>query len=124
MPRNDAQLNRVRKLCLSLPDTSERISHGEPTFFVGKKVFVMLADNHHNDGRVAIWLPVTPGYQTVLINNEAEKYFKPPYVGTRGWIGIILPNISDDDLTVHIEAAWEMIATPVIRSRARSGGSG
>ncbi|MCB0236796.1 MAG: MmcQ/YjbR family DNA-binding protein, partial [Anaerolineae bacterium] len=58
------QLERVRPLCLALPETSERLSHGEPTFFVHKKVFVMFADNHHDDGRVAVWLPVPAGLQT------------------------------------------------------------
>ena len=52
------QLDRVRRICFALPETTERLSHGEPTFFVRNKVFVMFADNHHNDGRIAVWLPV------------------------------------------------------------------
>lgn len=62
-----SHLERVRRFCLALPETSERLSHGEPTFFVHKKVFVMFANNHHNDGRIAIWLPVPAGLQPVLI---------------------------------------------------------
>ena len=60
------QAERVRRLCLALPATSERLSHGEPTFFVGRRVFVMFADNHHGDGRVAVWLPAPPGVQSAL----------------------------------------------------------
>ena len=104
------QLERVRHVCLALPETSERLSHGEPTFFVHKKVFVMFADNHHDDGRVAVWLPVPAGLQTELIASEPQTYFRPPYVGVRGWVGIELAHISDEDLRFHIEVAWELIA--------------
>ena len=104
------QLERVRHVCLALPETSERLSHGEPTFFVHKKVFVMFADNHHDDGRVAVWLPVPAGLQTELIAGEPQAYFRPPYVGVRGWVGIELARISDEDLRFHIEVAWELIA--------------
>ena len=104
------QLERVRHVCLALLETSERLSHGEPTFFVHKKVFVMFADNHHDDGHVAVWLPVPPGLQTELIASEPQTYFRPPYVGVRGWVGIELTRISDEDLRFHIEVAWELIA--------------
>jgi hypothetical protein len=104
------QLNRVRKLCLALPETSERLSHGEPTFFVGKKVFVMFADNHHDDGHIAVWLPVPPGIQTALIESAPDRYFRPPYVGHRGWVGIELTRASDEELAYHVQVAWELIA--------------
>ncbi len=107
---SDDQLERVRRVCLALPETSERLSHGEPIFFVHKKVFVMFADNHHDDGRIAVWLPVPPGLQTELITGEPQTYFRPPYVGVRGWVGIELAHISDEDLRFHIEVAWELIA--------------
>jgi len=107
---NDQQLERVRRICLALPETSERLSHGEPTFFVHKKVFVMFADNHHGDGHIAVWLPVPPGVQTTLIESSPRIYFKPPYVGVRGWVGTELDHIDDDDLNYHIHTAWELIA--------------
>ena len=110
MPDSLEQLQRVRHVGLALPETSERLSHGEPTFFVDKKVFVMFADNHHDDGHVAVWLPVPPGLQTELIAGEPQTYFRPPYVGVRGWVGIELAHISDEDLRFHIEVAWELIA--------------
>lgn len=97
-------------MCLALPETSERLSHGEPTFFVHKKVFVMFADNHHGDGRVAVWLPVPPGLQAALIEQSPDIYFRPPYVGHRGWVGIELVRISDEDLAYHVQTAWELIA--------------
>ena len=104
------QLEHVRRICFALPETTERLSHGEPTFFVRNKVFVMFADNHHNDGHIAIWLPVPSGFQASLIETDPVTFFKPPYVGVRGWVGIELNRINDQDLTYHIEVAWELIA--------------
>jgi hypothetical protein len=103
-------LQRVREICKALPESTEKLSHGEPTFFVGKKVFVIFANNHHNDGRIAVWLPVPAGMQQIMIDNAPEICFKPPYVGTRGWIGIVLDGISDEDLADHIATAWQLIA--------------
>lgn len=119
------QLERVRRMCLSLPDTSEKVSHGEPTFFVHEKVFVMFANNHHNDGRIAVWLPAPPGLQTALIESAPDRFFMPPYVGKRGWIGIELARIGDEDLRFHIQVAWELIAPKrlVAKARAASGTS-
>lgn len=103
-------VERVRRLCLALPGTSERLSHGEPTFFVGQKVFVMFANNHHGDGHVAGWLPVPPGQQSALVESAPATYFRPPYVGHRGWVGVELAQVSDDDLEFHIRTAWRLIA--------------
>lgn len=110
-------LERVRRLCLSLPETSERLSHGEPTFFVHKKVFVMFANNHHNDGHIAVWLPVPPGLQQTLIESAPDTYFRPPYVGHRGWVGIELDRVSDEDLAYHVNVAWELIAPKRLLSK-------
>lgn len=102
-------------MCLCLPETTERISHGEPTFFAGKKVFVMFSNNHHGDGRIAVWLPVPPGMQKVLVDAKPVTFFVPPYVGVRGWIGIELGQIDDDELVVHVEKAWDLVATNRMR---------
>jgi hypothetical protein len=107
---SEKQLERVRQLCLALPEASERLSHGEPTFFLNKKVFAMFANKHHNDGHIAVWLPAPSGFQSALIEAQPEIYFKPPYVGGRGWIGIELDRISDEDLRFHIQTAWELVA--------------
>jgi hypothetical protein len=104
------QINRVRRLCLALPEATEKLSHGEPTFFVRKKVFAMFAGNHHNDGRIAVWLPAPVGLQEQLIAAEPEKFFRPPYVGVRGWIGIQLDRCADDELASHLRQAWLLIA--------------
>jgi hypothetical protein len=112
-------LERVRRICAALPETSERISHGEPTFFVRKKVYVMFAHNHHADGRIAVWLPVPPGFQADLIAGDPTTFFVPPYVGGRGWVGIVLDAISDTDLQLYIETAWDLIAPKRLRAARR-----
>jgi hypothetical protein len=117
---DDQHLERVRRLCLALPETSERLSHGEPTFFVHKKVFVMFADNHHNDGRVAVWVPVPEGFQEGLIERAPRVFFRPPYVGPRGWVGIVLAQIDDAELAMYITIAWELVAPKRLRAQRKS----
>ena len=107
---SEPYLQRVREICLKLSDTTERLSHGEPTFFVGKKVFAMFANNHHQDGRIAVWIPVPAGAQLALIEAAPQKFFKPPYVGVRGWVGVELKAISPEELAHHLHTAWRLIA--------------
>ena len=103
-------LRRVRRICGAMPETAEKLSHGELTFFVRKKVFAMFANNHHNDGHIAVWIPAPPGVQPMLIQSSPETFFKPLYVGVRGWVGIELECISDEDLAFHIREAWRLVA--------------
>ena len=108
--QGEKQIERVRRICLSLPETWEKISHGEPTWFVGKKVFAMFSNNHHSDGHIAVTLPVPIGVQAALIDSSPKKFYKPPYVGVRGWVGIELDCISDEELAFHLREAWLLIA--------------
>ena len=81
-------LPELRQICLSLPETNERLSHGSPTFFIrDKKTFVMFVDDHHGDGILGIWCAAAPGVQGQLVDEEPERFFVPPYVGHRGWLG-------------------------------------
>lgn len=83
-------LPRLRALCLALPETTERLSHGEPTWFVrDKKTFVTYA-NHHHDDRLGFWCAAPPGAQEALIASDPVRFFRPPYVGHRGWLGVYL----------------------------------
>ena len=103
-------LQRVRRICATLPETTEKLSHGEPTFFVRKKVFAMFSDNHHCDGHLAVIVPAPLGIQAMLVESSPEKFYKPPYVGVRGWVGIELGQISDEELAAHIRQAWRLVA--------------
>ena len=113
---SEEQLHRLRRICKTLPETSERLSHGEPTFFVRKKVYAMFDNNHHNDGHVAVWIPAPPGTQEMLISTSPRTYFKPPYAGARGWVGVELASISDEQLIPLLCQAWQMVAPKKLRS--------
>src|SRR5712692_1485704 len=90
MKRAKPEFQRVRELCLSLPDTFEKLSHGESTFFVKKRVFVMFSTNHHGDGNYAIVCNAPEGAQEILTSSDPENFYVPPYVGGAGWIGVRL----------------------------------
>src|SRR5689334_979174 len=111
------QIERVRQICLALPGTWEKVSHGEPTWFVGKKVFAMFSNNHHHDGHVAVTLPAPIGVQEMLIKKSPEKFYRPPYVGVRGWVGIEVNRVSDKELQQHLREAWQLIAPPKLLSQ-------
>jgi hypothetical protein len=112
-------LDRVRELCLALPATSERLSHGQPSFFIReKKTFVMYLDNHHGDGRLALWLAAPEGMQQALVEAAPEHYFCPPYVGHRGWLGVYLDVPVDwDEVADVITDAYRQIAPKRIVAR-------
>jgi hypothetical protein len=106
------QLQRVRKICSSIPGTIEKISHGEPTFFTPKRVFAMFSNNHHGDGRVAVWIPAASGVQAALLAEEPGTYFRPPYVGVSGWVGVELSKVDDEQLGALIREAFRLINAP------------
>jgi len=118
------QIERVRQICLALPGTWEKISHGEPTWFVGKKVFAMFSNNHHDDDYVAVTVPAAIGVQEILIKKSPKKFYRPPYVGVRGWVGIEVDRVSDKELSLHIQEAWRLIAPKKLHSESRLVGIG
>jgi hypothetical protein len=102
--KDRALFERIRELCLSLPGTSERTSHGAPTFFIqDKKSFVQYHTNHHGDGRIALWCAAPLGVQMMLVESQPNLYYIPAYVGHLGWIGIRLDR----------DAAWEEISSVI-----------
>jgi hypothetical protein len=105
-------LEKLRALCLALPETTERLSHGEPTWFIrGKKTFVMYADHHHDD-RLAFWCAAPDGAQEVLVATDPERFFIPPYVGHRGWLGVRLDVPADWDQIADLVTAAYRVAAP------------
>ncbi len=90
MPRRADPLPRLRKIISAWPETDERISHGAPTWWGGKKTFATFHVDHHGDGRVAVWVKFSKEDQQGLVDSDPEVFFVPPYVGPSGWIGIRL----------------------------------
>jgi hypothetical protein len=109
-------LSRVRAVCLALPETTERMSHGGPAFFIrNKKCFVMFLDDHHDDGKLAIWCAAPDGVQADLIETDPERFFCPPYVGHLGWLGVQLGGIDDAELAVICREAFTTVAPDTVR---------
>jgi hypothetical protein len=106
--------HRVRAICLALPEATERLSHGSPAFFV-KKQFVMLwPDGHHDHGFAHLWSAAPEGAQEALVAG-AGRFFVPPYVGARGWIGLRLDGPVDwDEVEAICEDAYRTVAPPTL----------
>ena len=106
-----SRLTRLRKLIAALPETSERLSHGAPTFWGGKKTFASFHDNHHGDGRIAVWIKSNRDAQEDLVAALPDKAFIPPYAGPSGWIGVRLEGEADWGLVEGLlEEGYRMVA--------------
>ena len=108
----DIQLTRVRNICHGFPEIEERLSHGAPSFFVrGKKTIAMFVDDHHADGVLGIWCAAPVGVQAEMIEEDPQRFFRPPYVGGRGWLGVRLDrDVSDLELQAILTDAYREIA--------------
>ena len=104
-------LTKLRRICLDMPETTERLSHGEPTWFVrAKKTFVTYA-NHHHDDRLAFWCAAPAGSQQALVASDPQKFFVPPYVGQRGWLGVYLDvPVAWAEIAEIVEEAYRVVA--------------
>jgi len=109
---SEQQLARVRRMCLALPEATERLSHGEPTFFVRLFAMYAAANNHHGDGRSAVWCKAAPGNQSIMVRMDPDRFFVPPYVGTRGWLGVRLdvPGVDWDQIADLVVDAYRTVA--------------
>ena len=120
----DAALALVRELCLALPRVTEHPSHGGPAFFADPRCFVMFLDDHHGDCRLALWCAAPEGVQAELVQLEPDRFFRPPYVGHRGWLGVLLCTPDRDELAAVVLDAYRCTASARGRREldARPGG--
>lgn len=111
-------LDRLRALCLALPEATERVSHGEPAWFVRRAPqFASLADHHHDD-RLAFWAAAPAGAQQDWVERDPQRYFRPPYVGTRGWVGVYLDvGVDWDEVADIVEDAYRTVAPRTLTAR-------
>lgn len=107
----EAALQQLRTFCLALPRTSERLSHGSPAFFADPRCFVMFTDDHHGDGRLAAWCAAPEGVQAEMVQLEPDRFFRPPYVGHRGWLGVLLDLVDPDELRAIVTDAYRCTAS-------------
>jgi hypothetical protein len=118
-PRRSA-LDRVRALCLALPEAHEVEAWGEPTFRVRNKMFAMYADasNHHGKGIAGVWIRSTHVNQDLLVRSDPERFFVPPYVGPSGWVGVRLTGKPDWDVIGDLlRDAWRLTAPKKLLAR-------
>jgi hypothetical protein len=111
MARKEDPFKKLRQLIFALPETSEKLSHGAPTFWGGKKTFASFHLDHHGDGRIALWLKLPPGAQASLVESDPETFYVPPYVGPSGWVGINLEGKLDWGMVAGLlEEGYRMVA--------------
>jgi hypothetical protein len=104
----------VRSVCLAFPGAEEKLSHGAPAFHVRGKLFLTFQDDHHGDGRVAVWCKASLAEQARLVAEDPRRRFVPPYVGVKGWVGVVVGGAGTDwiGLSLVIEEAWRSVAPP------------
>ena len=116
-------MERLRRICLVLPGVTERQSHGAPAFFAGRQFLMLWADGHHGDGFPHMWCAAPPGAQAELVETEPGRFFRPPYVGGRGWIGVRLDGDPDwDEIRAVCEEAFRTVAPKRLVTALDQGG--
>jgi hypothetical protein len=109
-PSDPVKVDRLRQICLAFPGVSEKLSHGEAAWFVGGRQFVNTADHHHDD-RLSLWCAAPEGAQQLLVDADPARFFRPPYVGHRGWLGVHLDvEVDWAELAEIVERAYRQVA--------------
>ncbi|MDZ7729651.1 MAG: MmcQ/YjbR family DNA-binding protein [Dehalococcoidia bacterium] len=117
-------LDRLRGICLALPEAYEQLfgGHTIPTWRVNGKIFAQLEDGHHGNSRLAVWCKAPPGAQDVLVDADPERFYRPPYVGPKGWIGVFLDVPVDwDELDGFLRESYRMTAPKRLLRLIESG---
>jgi hypothetical protein len=120
----DEVLERLREICVALPEVSERLSHGSPSFFIrDKKLFVTVDDHHHGSEWLALWCAAAAGVQEHLVETEGDRFFRPPYVGHRGWLGVRLDvDLDWDEIAAIAREAYLQVAPKTLARQLEEGG--
>ena len=107
-----AAVERLRNICLALPGATEKIAWGEPTWRAGK-IFAQMDTHHHGADHLAVWLPARPGVQEALVAEAPERFFRPPYVGQNGWVGVRIDGRPDWRIVAGLVTnAYRLVAPP------------
>ena len=122
MVRMEVIERRVRRICLALPGTTERTSHGAPAFFATRQFVALWPDGHHEHAFPHLWCAAPPGAQEGFVASDPDRFFRPPYVGARGWIGVRLDGTVDWAVVeVLCEEAFRSVAPARLLARLDDG---
>lgn len=115
----------LREICLSLPEVTEKVSHGSPSWFAGR-MFVSYAEHHHGNPHIAFWCAAPPGAQEELVAEDPARFFRPAYVGHRGWLGVVLDGTGEDaanrdEITEIVADAYRCVAPKRLLARLDQG---
>ena len=114
---------RVRRICLALPGASEKVSHGAPAFFAGRQFVALWSAGHHDHAFPHLWCAAPPGAQEGFVAAVPDRYFRPPYVGGRGWLGMRLDGDVDwDEVAMQCEEAFRTVAAATLVARLEGRG--
>ena len=114
-------LETLRAYCQTLSEVTERVSHGDPAFFVAKKCFVMVKNNHHATGWLAFWCASTLEFRAAMLKRDSQTYFVPPYVGYRGWLGVRFDTgLPQETFENHLLEAYYCVAPRRLQDRLKS----
>ncbi len=124
MSEHALELDRLRELCLALPEAAEKLTWEEtPTFRVRDKIFAMYAGDRERSGRPALWCKAPPGAQQALVGGEPDRFFAPPYLARSGWLGVYLDRTVDwDDVAGLVEESYRMTAPKRLLARLTTAG--
>ncbi len=115
--------DRVRAVCLGLPGATERPSHGAPAFFAGRQFVMLWPDGHHDRHGPQLWCAAPPGVQEEFVARDAVRFFRPPYVGARGWLGVRLDGrVPWAEVEMLCEDAFRTVAPPRLLALMAAGG--
>jgi hypothetical protein len=118
---DERAIERLRRLCLALPDATEKLAWGEPTWRAGK-IFAQMDTHHHGAEHVAVWLPAAFGVQEALVAAHPAVFFVPPYVGVKGWIGVRIDRSPDwKAIAQLVEDAYRLVASPKMLAKLDGG---
>ncbi|MEZ4444618.1 MAG: MmcQ/YjbR family DNA-binding protein [Polyangiaceae bacterium] len=109
--KKQSPLEKVRAIIAGFPDTSEKLSHGAPTFWGGRKTFATYHDGHYDDGQEAVWIKAPEGAQEMLVASNPQRFYRPKYLGPAGWVGVRLNGESDwEELRFLLEQGYRLVA--------------